>query len=169
MSWVSEQRNNTKDVEGSSSFFHVWSLLLQLLLRHLPDPLPAGKAQQVSRILHQLCQHHAANAEDLETFPAIWTCNPCLLDCPHQDKRLLPPPSGCCLWILCRNWVAGITISVAGIFNKPTAFWKSVTEKLRNRETIEAPQIEKNDVYNLEDDYYDEHETRIEDMNEYYE
>ena len=64
---------------------------------------------------------------------------------------------------------AGITISVAGIFNKPTAFWKSVTENLRNRETIEAPQIEKNDVYNLEDDYYDEHETRIEDMNMYYE
>ena len=33
----------------------------------------------------------------------------------------------------------------------------------------EEPQMEKNEVYNLEDDYYDEHETRIEDMNEYYE
>ena len=38
---------------------------------------------------------------------------------------------------------AGITISVADIFNKPTAFWKSVTENLRNRETIEAKKTSK--------------------------
>ena len=33
----------------------------------------------------------------------------------------------------------------------------------------EEPQVERNEVYSLEDDYYDDHETRIEDMNMYYE
>ena len=37
------------------------------------------------------------------------------------------------------------------------------------QESKEEPQIEKNEVYGLEDDYYYQDENRIEDINEYYE
>ena len=38
----------------------------------------------------------------------------------------------------------------------------------RRQESKEQPKIEKNEVYGLEDDSYDEDENRIEDINDYY-
>ena len=41
--------------------------------------------------------------------------------------------------------------------------------KMRNRKTNEEPKMEMNVDYGKEDDYYDEHNNRVEDINGYYE
>ena len=39
---------------------------------------------------------------------------------------------------------------------------------IRRRQTKEEPEMEKNEVYGEDDEYYDDHDTRVEDKNDYY-
>ena len=67
-----------------------------------------------------------------------------------------------------RNNMINITAGISVMIFLGTILLCAYLRRGRQRPE-EEPQMEKNEVYNLEDDYYDEHETRIEDMNEYYE